>query len=160
MTVENGMQDAIFTIMDKVVILRFELAVWSITGSSGHGPNIVVQHADRRDFMRKTENTRIMSASSRLDLNNDQVRIDETRDFENLEDGAFLALRHNYDRWAHVHRKNLQTLNMLLGLKWGTKKSKGGKWQIGVPEPIHWTTKKKTKSETRRTSISLLGKYW
>ena len=39
MTVENRMHDAILTPMDKVVIPRVEMAVRSITGLSGHGPN-------------------------------------------------------------------------------------------------------------------------
>ena len=104
MTVENCMQDAILTAMDKMVIPRVEMPVRSITGSSGHGPNCVVQKPDRRDFTGSTENTPLMSASSRLDLNVDQDGIDETRDVENFEDGDFPALKHNYDRRAHTHR--------------------------------------------------------
>ena len=50
MTVENRMRDAILTAMDKVVIPRAEMTVRSITGSSGHGPNSVVQNPARRDF--------------------------------------------------------------------------------------------------------------
>ena len=38
MTVENRMHDAILTAMDKVVNLRVEIAMRSITGSTGHGP--------------------------------------------------------------------------------------------------------------------------
>ena len=61
MTVENCMHDAIFTAMDKVVIPRVEMAVRSITGSSGHGPNFVVQNPDRRNFTGNTENTPLMA---------------------------------------------------------------------------------------------------
>ena len=50
LTVENRMHDAILTPMDKVVILGVEIAVKSITGSSGHGPNSEVQNPNRRDF--------------------------------------------------------------------------------------------------------------
>ena len=38
-----------------------------------------------------------MSASSRLDLNTNQDRNDETRNEENFEDGDFPVLRPNYD---------------------------------------------------------------
>ena len=82
MIFEIRMQDAILTAMDKISIPRVEIAVRSITGSSGHGPNNVVQKPDWRDFTENTENTPLMSASSRLDLNIDQEGIDETRDVE------------------------------------------------------------------------------
>ena len=38
-TVGNCIQDAILRAMDKLVIRRYEMAVRSITGSSGHGTN-------------------------------------------------------------------------------------------------------------------------
>ena len=72
--------------------------VRSINGSSRHGPNSVFQNPDRRDFLENTENTPLMSASGRLDLNIDQDRIAETCDIENLMDGDFPALRPNFDR--------------------------------------------------------------
>ena len=81
MTVENRMHDAIFTAMDKVIIPRVEMAVRSITGSSGRGHNSVVKNPNRGDFTRNTENTPLISASSRrLDINVNQNRFDETRD--------------------------------------------------------------------------------
>ena len=46
-TVENRMNDAILTAMDKVLIPRFETAVKSITDSSTHGLNSEVQKPDR-----------------------------------------------------------------------------------------------------------------
>ena len=103
MTVKNRMDGPILTAMYKVVLPRAEMAVRSITGSSGHGPLSVVQNPNRRAFTENTENTPLMSASSRLDLNSDQDRIDEARDIENFEDGDFLALKPNYDRRAHTH---------------------------------------------------------
>ena len=78
--------------MDIVVIPRVEMAVRSITGSSGHRPNSTVLNPDRRDFIGDPDNTPLKLASSRLDLNIDQDRIDETRDDENFEDGDFPAL--------------------------------------------------------------------
>ena len=92
--------------MDKVVFPRVEMDVRSITGSLGHGTDSVVPNPDWRDFTGNTENTRLMSASSRLDLYMDQVRIDETRDIENFEDGDFPALKPKYDRRAHTHHRN------------------------------------------------------
>ena len=66
MTLENCMQDAIWKAMNKMVIPRVEMVVTSITGSSGHGPNSIVQDPDPRDFTGNNENTPLMSASSRL----------------------------------------------------------------------------------------------
>ena len=45
-----------------------------------------------------------MLAFSRLDLNVDQGRNDETRNVESFEDGDFPALRPNYERRVHAHR--------------------------------------------------------
>ena len=82
------------------------MAVRSITGSSRQGPNSMVQNPDRRDFTGNTENTLLMSASSRLDSNVDQDRDDETRNVEKFEDVDFPALRPNYDRRTHAHHNN------------------------------------------------------
>ena len=101
--VENRMHDAILTAMENVVIPRVEMALRSITGSSGQRSDSLVQNPDRRDFIRNTANTPLKSASSRLDLNLDQDRIDETCDIENFEDSNFPALKPNYDRRAHGH---------------------------------------------------------
>ena len=95
MTVGNRMHDAILSAMDIIVIPRVEMAVRSITGSSVQGPSSVVQNPDRRDFTGNTENTPLMLASSRLDLNVDQDTDDEIRNVENFEDGDFPALRPN-----------------------------------------------------------------
>ena len=78
MSFKNPMHDALLTTMDNVVILRVEMAVRSITRSSRHGPNRADQNRGRRDFTENTENSPPMSASSRLDVNIDQNRIDET----------------------------------------------------------------------------------
>ena len=43
LTVENCMDDAILTVMDKVVNSTVEMAMKSITGSSGHGQNSEVK---------------------------------------------------------------------------------------------------------------------
>ena len=102
-TVENRMDDAILTAMDKVVIPRIEMAVKSITSSSGHGPNSDVQNPDRRDFLENAGNSPFMSASSRFDLNRNQDRNDETHNEENFEDGDFRALRPDYDWRAQAH---------------------------------------------------------
>ena len=54
MTVENCMQDATLTAMDNVFIPQVEMGVRSITGSSGHEPNSVVQNFDK---MKRTQKT-------------------------------------------------------------------------------------------------------
>ena len=88
-TVEKCMHDAILTAMDAVVILRVEMAIRSFTGSSGQGPSSVVQKPDRRDFTSKSENTPFISASSRLGLNVDQDRNDQTCNVVNFKDGDY-----------------------------------------------------------------------
>ena len=103
---KNRMHDAILTAMDNVVIPRVEMAVRSITGSSGHGTNSVVQNPDKKDFIGNTENIPLKSASSQLDLKIDQERTNETRDFENFEDSDFPVLIPNCDRQAHAHHSS------------------------------------------------------
>ena len=63
----------------------------------------MVQNLVQRDCTENTENTPLMSASSRIDINVDQDRDDETRNVENFEEGDFLALRRNYYRRARAH---------------------------------------------------------
>ena len=106
--VENPMRGAILTTMNNVVIPRVEMAVRSANGSSGNGTNSAVQNSDRRDFIGNAENTPLKSASSGLDLNIDQDRIDETRDIENSGDGDFPVLESNFDRQAHTHHTLMQ----------------------------------------------------
>ena len=79
------------------------MAVRSVTGSSGRGPNSVALNLNRRDFSGNTENTPLMSASSLVDLSIDQHRNDENCNIENFEDVDFPALRFSYDRQAHAH---------------------------------------------------------
>ena len=79
------------------------MAVRSIRGSSGNGPNSVVQNPDRRDFPENTENIPLSSASNQLDLNIDQNIIDGTRDIDISEDGDYPATKLNNDRGANAH---------------------------------------------------------
>ena len=85
------MHDAIFTAMHNVVTPLVELAVISITGSSGQGTNSAVRNPDRRISIGITENTPIKSAFSWLHLNIDQNTINKTPDIEIPEDVDFLA---------------------------------------------------------------------
>ena len=118
MNVESRMHDAILTAIDNVVIPRVELAVKSITGSAGHGTSSEVQNPDRRDFLGNIRNTLVMSASSRLDLDNELNRNDETRNDVDLEEGDFPALNFNYDRREHAdHNIILSSHNSVLGTK-------------------------------------------
>ena len=103
MIVGNRKHDAILTAIDKLVLPRVELAVKSITGSTEHGTKSEVQNRDRRDFLGNNRNTSLMSASSRLDLDNELNRNDEIRNNGDFEEGYFPAIKPNYDRRAHAH---------------------------------------------------------
>ena len=106
MTVEIRMHDAILTASDNVVFPRVEMAVKSMTGWAGHGTSSEVQNPDRRDVLGNIRNTPRMSASSRLDLDNELNRIDETRNDVDFEDGDFPALKPNYDWREHAHHRS------------------------------------------------------
>ena len=58
MTFENRRHDAILTAIDNVVIARVEMAVKSITVSTGHRINSEIQNPDRDHFVWNTRNTR------------------------------------------------------------------------------------------------------
>ena len=73
------MHDAILTAIGNVIIPRVEMAVKLITGSTEHGTNSEVQNPDQRNFLGNIRNTPLMSASSRLDLDKELNRNDETR---------------------------------------------------------------------------------
>ena len=96
----------------KWLIPRDEVDVKSITGASGHGLCNEVQKPDRRDFLWSACNTPLMSASSRLDLNTNQDRNDETRFDENFNNGDFHALRLNCDRRAQAHHNTQKQSTM------------------------------------------------
>ena len=96
------MHDATLAAMDKVVFPGIEMAVKSSNGSSEEGLNSEVQNPDRQSFLRNAVNTPLVSASSRLNLNTNQVRNDETLNKENFEDGDSLELRPNCDRRAEA----------------------------------------------------------
>ena len=99
--VDNAvMTVAILTKRDKMVIPRVEMSERSNTASSAHGPNNVLQNFDRKAFTGNTKNT---PPTSRSDLNINQDRIGESRDFEKFDDVDFAALKPNYDRQAHTH---------------------------------------------------------
>ena len=59
--VGKRVHDVIFTAMNDVVIPRVEIALKSITGSSGNGPNSIVWNPNRREFTGITENTPLRS---------------------------------------------------------------------------------------------------
>ena len=107
MTVENCKRDVILTAIDNMVIPGVEMAVKSITSSAMHGTSSEVQTPDRWNFLGNIRNTPLMSASSRLDLDNELNRNDETRNDIDFKDGDFLASKLNYDRREHAHHKYL-----------------------------------------------------
>ena len=79
------------------------MAVKSIIGSTRHGTNNKVQNFERGDFLGNVRNTPVMSASSRLGLDSELDRNDETRNDQDFEDGDFPELKPHYDRRAHAH---------------------------------------------------------
>ena len=83
--VKTCMCDAILTATDKVVTPPVELAVRSITGSSGHGTNSAIQNQKRTAFI---GNSPLKSTFRRLRLNTDRDRIIKARDFEFSEDNT------------------------------------------------------------------------
>ena len=91
------------TLKDNVVRPRFEMAVRSFSESSGRGPSSVVQNSNQKAFTGITENTQLKLASSRLDSNIEQERIDEIRNVKNFENGDFPVLRPIYERQVHAH---------------------------------------------------------
>ena len=93
--------------MDNAVIRRVEMAVRSVTGSSGRGSNSEVHNRYQRDFSGNMENTPLMTASSRVDLNIDQDRNDETGNVEYLQEDDFPALRLKCDQQSHTHHNPL-----------------------------------------------------
>ena len=99
--------------MDFVVIARVEVTVRSITGSSGRGLNSVVQNQDPKGFSASMEDTLLMMASSRTDLNINRNRNDEARFSENFEDGDFLVLWSNYELQTHAHHNFKVLLSMV-----------------------------------------------
>ena len=107
--VGNRVYDAISTAMDKVVLLRVEMAVRSVSGSSARSisgwnqslrPNSVVQNPDQRDFSGNMENNPVMTASSRKDSNINLDRKDKTGNSESFEEGEFTALKTKHARFS------------------------------------------------------------
>ena len=79
MTVRNWVHDTIWKAVNNVIKQRVEMAVRSITESSGRRHNSAVQNLDQRENTRKTESTLPMSTSRQIDLNVDQNSNDEAR---------------------------------------------------------------------------------
>ena len=108
MTVENHTHDAVLKATKNVVVAKVEMVVKLITGSAGHGTSSEVQNPDRRDFSfpGNTRSTPLMSASSRLDLDSELNRNDETRNDVDSEDGDLPAIKPNYDQRVHAHHRH------------------------------------------------------
>ena len=73
--------------MGAVVIRRTKVAVRSVTGTSGHGPNSIAHSPDQREFLGNTEVTPNMKASSCTALNTNHSRNNDIRYKENTKDG-------------------------------------------------------------------------
>ena len=89
--------------MDSVFIPRVEVAVRFVIGPWRHGPSSVVHNHDQRGYSGSTEDTPLITASSRSDLIIIDTRDDETRNNETIQGGEFLALRSKYNWLTHTH---------------------------------------------------------
>ena len=98
------------TAMGIVVISGVENAVRSIIKSSECGRKSVVENPEQRDFSRMTEDTPLMMASSRTDLNINHDR-KETQNNKTVQDGDFLALKTSYDRQTDTHKRPRRVCN-------------------------------------------------
>ena len=74
-----SVEGATLTRMDTVITRKVEIAVRSITGSSGHELKNSAQNPDQREFLSGTGNTPLITASIRSKLFINRRRIDETR---------------------------------------------------------------------------------
>ena len=70
-TVENRVRDLILITIDNLSQPRVEMAVRSITESSGRGQSSVVQNFDRRDLSGNKENGPLLTASRPVNLSID-----------------------------------------------------------------------------------------
>ena len=106
LTVKICMHDAIFTVIENLVMPRAEMALKSITGSAGHETRSEVQNHDWRYFLGYIRDTLLMLASSRLEVDNELNRNDETRNDKDFKDGNFQTLKPKYDRTEHSYHCN------------------------------------------------------
>ena len=108
-----------------VVMPRVEMAVRSIFGSSGRGPNIIVQYPDQRDLTGNMEDTPRMAGSSRIDLNINQTRNNiGTESSKSFDNGNLLALTFSYNQQMHAHRTLFKVNSMCLHLSWEGRREK------------------------------------
>ena len=87
------------------------LLLISITGSSEHELNNVVQNYDKRSFSWSIEDILLMMASSSTDFNIYLDRNDETRNSGNFEHGVISTSRSNCYRKTHTHHRPHQTFD-------------------------------------------------
>ena len=98
-------QDAIWTVMNNVVMPRVEMAVIWMTGLSGQRPNSTALLT--REIFQVA--WKILRSIRHLDLNINNTRNDETRISKILEDGNFEAIKLNYDRQTETRHMKKNT---------------------------------------------------
>ena len=123
------------------------MAVRPITESLGWTPSCVVRNLDQRYVTGTIENTPLMLASSRMILNIDQDRNDETRYVENFEDGDFPALRPNCDRQAHAHHNHVALFVKIL--------KKNFEYFKAVNTNCSWDTVQNKKKSTKKCDAKM-----
>ena len=87
--VKNRVFDAILTAMDNVTNFKVEMALRSITVSSGRGKNSVVQYHDQKYFSKSMKNTPLMTAFTQADSKINHARNDETLNIRSFKDNYF-----------------------------------------------------------------------
>ena len=97
MAVKDRVHGAFLTAKDLVVTPKFEKTARSNSGSSSRRTNSVVYKYDQRDNSDNAEDSPLMPASRRLDLNIDQETNIETHNIENFEYSIFPASRLSCD---------------------------------------------------------------
>ena len=97
MAVKKRIDEAFLTAIDVVDTPKIEITVRYNSGSSSRRRKGAVHKHDQRDSLGNAENTPLMTACRRLDLNNDEERNIDTGKVENFEYSTFPAKTLSFD---------------------------------------------------------------
>ena len=105
-SVEAGVQDAVLTTIENLVIPRVEVAMKSSIAPSERSVGGNVIEPDQRDFLGNTEGLQ-MTVSSRINSHKDLNRIDETHSNIIVEEGDLLVNKKSIDRQTYAHHTKI-----------------------------------------------------
>ena len=105
-SVETGVQVAVLTAIENLVIPRMELAVKSVNVPSERSVDGNVLEPDKKDNLGNTAGLR-MTTSRGINSLTDINRIDETRGNITVEEGDLLSNEKNIDRQTYAHHSNV-----------------------------------------------------